>query len=291
VITESADLMTHLPLTRACGLLALGRSSYYRLAVPPSEEIAVAEGVNLRDAIERITLQFPGYGYRRVTAQLQRDGFRVNHKRVLRVMRAESLLCELKRRWTRTTDSEHGLRVYPNLLPEAGWRKLTGINEAWMADLTYVHLPHGFCYLAALLDGFSRRVVGWCLSERLDATLTLAALEQALAERQPAPGWIHHSDRGVQYACREYVETLQGAGARISMAAKGTPRENSQAESFFRTLKHEEVYLQDYQSFREAKVSIGRFIDAVYNEKRLHSSLDYRPPREFEEIWQADIVL
>jgi putative transposase len=198
VIVESADLMTHLPLTRACGLLSLCRSSYYRLAAPVPEEGEAAESVNLRDAIERITLAFPGYGYRRVTAQLRRDGLLVNHKRVLRVMRKESLLCELKRRWTRTTDSEHGLRVYPNLLPEAGWRTLTRINEAWMADLTYIRLPRGFCYLAALLDGFSRRVVGWCLSERLDATLTLAALEQALATRQPAPGLIHHSDRGVQ---------------------------------------------------------------------------------------------
>jgi len=289
VIAESADLLAHLPLTRACGLLALCRSSYYRLVAPQPEQARGGESMRLRDAIERITLAFPGYGYRRVTAQLRRDGLLVNRKRVLRVMREESLLCELQQRWTRTTDSEHGLRVYPNLLPEAGWRKLTRINEAWMADLTYIRLPHGFCYLAALLDGFSRRVVGWCLSERLDTTLTLSALALALANRRPAPGLIHHSDRGVQYACREYVHQLQGAGARISMAAKGTPRENAQAESFFRTLKQEEVYLQDYQSFGEAQAAIGQFIEAVYNEKRLHSSLDYRPPREFEELWQAGL--
>jgi putative transposase len=241
----------------------------------------------LLQAIERLVLEFPGYGYRRVTAQLQRDGFWVNHKRVLRVLREEGLLCALPRGWVKTTDSEHGLRVYPNLLPNAGWRKLTGINQAWMADLTYVRLPAGFCYLATLLDGFSRRVVGWNLGEGLEARLTVGALDQALADRQPPPGWIHHSDRGVQYACREYVERLEAAQAQISMAAKGTPRENAQAESFYRTLKREEVYLQDYRNIGDARAGIGQFVDAVYNEKRLHSALGYRPPSEFEALFLA----
>jgi putative transposase len=156
-----------------------------------------------------------------------------------------------------------------------------------VADLTYIRLPRGFCYLAAILDAFSRRVVGWNLSERIDAELALGALEQALASRQPRVGWIHHSDRGVQYACREYVGRLAAAGARISMAAKGTPRENAQAESFFRTLKQEEVYLNDYEDYYEAKQGLGRFIERVYNEKRLHSSLGYRPPSEFEELVTA----
>src|SRR5205823_10146163 len=141
---------------------------------------------------------FPGYGYRRVTAHLRRDGWRINRKRVLRVMREESLLCQLKRHWTRTTDSEHGLRVYPNLLADCGWRALTGLDQAWVADLTYIRLPSGFCYLAAILDAFSRKVVGWSLSRSIDAALAVAALEQALAGRQPSAGWIHHSDRGVR---------------------------------------------------------------------------------------------
>ena len=202
-------------------------------------------------------------------------------------MRAEGLLCSVKRRWRRTTDSEHGLRTYPNLLPDCGWRGLTGINQAWVADLTYIRLKQGFCYLAAILDAYSRKVVAWELAETLEAVLAVSALKQALASRQPPGGFIHHSDRGVQYACREYVAVLEGAGARISMAAKGTPRENAQAESFFRTLKHEEVELTEYDHYREARQALGCFIDRVYNEKRLHSSLGYRPPNEFEALTAA----
>jgi putative transposase len=280
------DLLSALPIEVACAMLGVNRGSYYR-SDPLSTPRLVVPDVALRDAIERIVLEFAGYGYRRVTAQLQRDGWQVNHKRVLRLMRAECLLCQLKRRWARTTDSEHGWRIYPNLLSGCGWRTLTGLDQAWVADLTYIRLPRGFCYLAAILDAFSRRVVGWNLSERIDAELALGALEQALKSRNPASGWIHHSDRGVQYACRDYVGRLEAAGARISMAAKGTPRENAQAESFFRTLKHEEVYLTEYEDYTEAKQALGRFIERVYNEKRLHSSLGYRPPSEFEELVAA----
>jgi putative transposase len=263
------------------------RATYYRLAgagFPRPETTAVCE------RIEAIVLEFPGYGYRRVTKQLEREGFGVNHKRVLRIMRQESLLCQLRHRWVRTTDSEHGLRIYPNLLAHAGWRALSGVDQAWVADITYIRLAEGFAYLAAVLDAYSRRVVGWCLSRRIDAALTVAALEMALAARQPAPDWIHHSDQGVQYACRDYVTLLEGAQARISMSAKGTPRDNAQAESFMRTLKHEEVYLHDYQTFEEAEPSIGRFIERVYNEKRLHSSLGYRPPSEFETLLAAGLL-
>jgi putative transposase len=276
-----------LSLVGACAVLGVNRGSYYRAATTPPPA-AQGAAVQLREAIERLVLAFPGYGYRRVTVALQREGWAVNHKRVLRVMREESLLCELKRRWVKTTDSEHGLRIYPNLLADRGWQRLTGINEAWVADLSYVRLPQGFAYLAAILDAFSRRVVGWELSRSLEAAVAVAALERALVQRQPAEGFIHHSDRGVQYACRDYVERLAAAGARISMAAKGTPRENAQAESFFRTLKHEEVYLQEYRDFEDAYQSIGRFIDDVYNEKRLHSSLGYRPPGEYEQLLAAD---
>jgi putative transposase len=288
VIQASKRLFPSLPLVRACQLLGLNRGSYYRLRQDPAPP---ADALALRQAIEQIVLEFPAYGYRRVTKALQRDGWSVNHKRVLRLMREESLLCQLKRRWVRTTDSEHGLTVYPNLLAQAGWRSLTGIDQAWVADITYIRLPEGFCYLAAILDAYSRKVVGWELSQEIDARLAVAALEQALQARKPAPKWIHHSDQGVQYACRAYVQVLEAAGARISMSGKGRPRDNAQAESFMRTLKHEEVYLQDYQTFPEAKQAIAHFIGAVYNEKRLHSSLGYRPPSEFEELLAAGFFL
>ena len=287
MIQENPDLLQQLSLDHVCRVLALNRGSYYRYAAAPAPTPADVPDVALRDAIERIVLEFPGYGYRRVTAQLQREGWNVNRKRVLRLMRQECLLCQLKRRWVKTTDSEHGFRVYPNLLPEAGWQRLTRPDEAWASDITYIRLAQQFVYLAVILDAFSRRVVGWCLSREIDAALTVTALDQALTSRRPSAGWIHHSDRGVQYACRDYVTRVEAAGGRVSMAAKGTPRENAQAESFMRTLKHEEVYLQEYQTFTEAKQAISRFIEAVYNEKRLHSSLGYRPPSEFEELLAA----
>jgi putative transposase len=290
VIEASAHLVAELSLAGACALLGVNRGSYYRRQTAPAPDpVRGAEAARLRDRIEAIGLAFPGYGYRRITAQLRREGWGVNPKRVLRIMREECLLCELPRRWVKTTDSAHGLRTYPNLLAKRGWRQLTGLNQAWVADLTYIRLREGFCYLAALLDAFSRRAVGWHLAERLDARLTVTALERALAQRRPAPGLIHHSDQGVQYACREYVAVLEGAGARISMAAKGTPRENAQAESFFRTLKYEEVYLHEYETVQDVEPSVGRFIERVYNEKRLHSSLGYRPPSEFEDLVLAGL--
>jgi transposase InsO family protein len=278
-----------LPRERVCRLLSVNRASFYReeagLAPTVGARLAAARHRQLIDAIDAIVLEFAGYGYRRVTAQLRRDGWSVNHKLVLQLMRQESLLCRLRRRWVRTTDSEHGLRTYPNLLPHCGWRELTTPDQAWMADITYIRLPQGFAYLAALLDGYSRKVVGWKLGREIDARLVLAALDGALTHRQPPAGWIHHSDRGVQYACQDYVERLRGVGARLSMTAVGSPRENAQAESFFRTLKHEEVYLNDYQTYQQAERSLGRFIEDVYNAKRLHSALGYRPPDEFEALW------
>jgi putative transposase len=265
-----------LSIRRLCDLAGVSRSWYY--AHPSSDEIARRD-TTLRDAIERIGLDFPGYGYRRVTKALQRDGWSVNHKRVLRVMRKESLLCQLQRRFVVTTDSVHGRPTYPNLL--AG-TVLTGPDQAWVADLTYIRLPTSFAYLACLLDAWSRRCVGWTLSRWIDTDLTVAALERAMADRQPARGLIHHSDRGVQYASAAYVARLTDADARISMAAIGNPYENAKAESFFKTLKREEVYLNHYQSFQEAEANLGRFIGDVYNAKRLHSSLGYLPPIEFE---------
>ena len=265
-----------LSIRRLCELTGAGRTWYYTR--PTSEEIAARDTV-LRDAIECLVLEFPGYGYRRVTKALQRDGWDVNHKRVLRVMRQEALLCQLQRRFVATTDSAHGLRTYPNLL--AG-TELGGRDQAWVADLTYIRLPTTFAYLACILDAWSRRCIGWRLSRWIDTDLTLAALEQALTARRPRPGLIHHSDRGVQYASAAYVARLTAAGAQISMAAAGNPYENAKAESFFKTLKREEVYLNHYQTFNEAEANLGRFIADVYNAKRLHSSLGYRPPTEFE---------
>jgi putative transposase len=266
-------------IERLCELMGVSRSWYYER--PSAEQQGANKDVELRDAIERIVLEFPGYGYRRVTKALQRQGWMVNHKRVLRVMRRESLLCQLKRRFKVTTDSSHSFGIYPNLLKNA---TLDGPDKGWVADITYVRLPTSFCYLASILDAYSRYCVGWNLSRWIDTRLTLAALEIALESRHPEPGLIHHSDRGVQYASTEYIERLEQAGVRISMAAVGNPYENAKAESFFRVLKMEEVYLKDYRDFEEAQENIGEFIEEVYNQKRLHSSLGYLPPVEFEAL-------
>ena len=195
-------------------------------------------------------LEFPGYGYRRITKALARGNRVVNHKRVLRIMREESLLCQLKRRFIPTTDSNHSFRTYPNLLEEM---VLDAPDQAWLtkwqADITYIRLPTGFAYLAAILDAYSRRCVGWQFSRCIDTNLTLAALDMALTNRRIKPGLVHHSDRGVQYASTAYMERLESVGALPSMSAKGNPYDNAKAESFFKTLKREEVYLKDYRTF------------------------------------------
>ena len=265
------------PVRQLCALLGVSRSWYYA-----AQAATVAEqDVALRAAIEELVLAFPGYGYRRVTKALQREGWTVNHKRVLRIMRAEALLCHLKRRWVPTTDSGHDLTTYPNLLRQT---TVSGLDQVWVADITYIRLPRGFAYLAAILDAFSRRVIGWALSRWIDTALALQALDHAVASRAVAPGLIHHSDRGVQYASSAYVERLHAHDIQISMAARGNPYENAQAESFFKTLKSEEVYLKDYRDIAEAEHNLERFIEDVYNTKRLHSALGYRPPAEFERL-------
>ena len=231
MIEEAAGNHPQMPITELCEMFSVSRSWYYER---PSAEASVNKGLDLRDAVEQIVLEFPGYGYRRVTAELHRRGWSVNHKRVLRIMREESLLCQLKRRFVPTTDSKHSYGTYPNLIKDA---EFNVINQAWIADITYIRLPAAFCYLAAILDAYSRRCIGWRLSRRIDTSLTLAALQMALANRQPEPGLIHHADRGVQYASGEYVTRLEQAGIRPSMAAVANPYENAKAESFFRTLK------------------------------------------------------
>jgi putative transposase len=290
VIVTSRNLFDELPVERACALLAVSRSEYYRDRQPGGIAAGPTWEQQLREAIEAIVLEWPRYGYRRVAAQLQREGWLVNHKRVLRIMQAEGWLCRSRRRGVRTTDSAHGLGAYPNLLVNRGWQRLTAPNQAWVADLTYIRLARDFCYLAIILDAFSRRVVGWNLAKSLEGRFALAALEAALAERQPPPGWIHHSDRGVQYASSPYVARVLAAEGRLSMAGVGAPRENAQAESFMRTLKDEVVYLAEYATFQEAEQGIGPFIDEVYNQKRLHSALGYRPPSEFEELFAAGVL-
>lgn len=276
MIAAMREAAPELSIRRLCALTGTSRTWYY---TRPTPEETAARDAALRDAIERLVLEFPGYGYRRVTKALQRAGWSINHKRVLRVMREESLLCQLERHFVATTRSDHDLTTYPNLLAGHG---LTGPDQAWVADLTYIRLPTSFVYLACLLDAWSRRCIGWRLARQIDTTVTLAALERAVRDRGPATGFIHHSDRGVQYASAAYVTRLTEVGARISMSAAGNPYDNAKAESFFKTLKREEVYLNHYDSFADAEANLARFIDDVYNAKRLHSSLGYRPPIEFE---------
>ena len=258
--------------------MGLARSTYYYRSQQKSMEAEKKEA-DLRDRIEQIVVEFTRYGYRRVTYQLRREGWKVNHKRVARIMREQSLQCQIKRRWVKTTDSDHGYRIYANLLKGL---EVSRRNQVWVADITYIRILTGFLYLAVVLDLFSRRVIGWALSEQIDAELTLAGLRMALGERGAVKGCIHHSDRGVQYACHAYVEELEAAGMRISMARKGNPYDNAAAESFMKTLKYEEVYLWDYQSLEDVKRRVPYFLQEVYNHKRLHSALGYVTPEEFE---------
>jgi transposase InsO family protein len=256
----------------------VSRASLYRSQTdrPPRPD----RDMDLRDAIQRIALEFPCYGWRRVTRELPRRGWRVNHKRVRRIMREDNLLCVRKRKFVVTTDSNHTHKVYPNLAREM---VANGIDQLWVADITYIRLQTEFVYLAVILDAFSRRVIGWALERTLEDDLTQAALRMALELRLPRPGLVHHSDRGSQYASGDYTDLLKEHGCQISMSRKSSPWENGACESWIKTLKNEEVYRQEYRDLSEARASISRFIEQVYNRKRLHSALDYRPPVEFEQ--------
>lgn len=260
----------------ACAALGLPRSTWYRLS---NGTLLPDPDIELRDRIQKIALAKTVYGYRRMTAELGRLGLVVNHKRVLRIMREDNLLCLRKRHFIATTDSDHGLAVYPNLARDI---RVERINQLWVSDITYIRLRGEFIYLAVVLDAFSRRVIGWELSRRIDTQLTLSALRMALGNRHVEPGLIHHSDRGVQYAAIEYTTLLKESGIAISMSRKGNPYDNAQAESFMKTLKYEEVYLSEYANLGEARARIGNFLEKVYNRERLHSRLGYVPPAEYE---------
>jgi putative transposase len=261
-------------------MLELGRvsrSSFYRF--DPAGQPGADRDMDLRDAIQRIALKWPSYGRPRITAELRRQGWTVNPKRVYRLMREDNLLCLRRRRFVLTTDSDHGLPVYPN---RARALVLTGLDQLWVADITYIRLAWEFVYLAVILDAFSRRVLGWALERTLEARLALEALRMALEQRQPAAGLVHHSDRGVQYASTHYTDLLKENGIVISMSRRGNPYDNATCESFIKTLKYEEVYRTEYHDLAEARASIGVFLEKVYNQKRLHSALGYLPPAEFE---------
>lgn len=265
---------------RALGeAVGLSRSTIGRRLRAPVTTTAERD-MQRRQQIQAVALERRSYGYRPITKELQRRGVIINKKVVLRLLRADNLLCLRRRTFVTTTDSQHQLTVYPNL---ARALVLTDINQLWVADITYIRLQRQFIYLAAVLDAYSRRCIGWALARYLDARLSLAALQMALQTRRFSAGQLtHHSDRGVQYACHDYVRVLQHHQIQISMSRIGNPYDNAKAERFMRTLKYEEVYLNDYDTFTEVMLSVQNFIEAVYNRKRLHSALGYLPPAEFE---------
>jgi putative transposase len=237
-----------------------------------------------RNQIQKVALEMRTYGYRPITAELHRRNQIINHKVVLRLLREDNLLCLRQRAFVSTTDSTHHFPVYPNLGRDL---VLTDINQLWVGDITYIRLRQEFIYLAALLDAYSRRCIGWALARYLDSRLSLAALQMALQTRSFQSGKLtHHSDRGVQYACKDYVQVLEQHKIIISMSRIGNPYDNAIAERFMRTLKYEEIYMNDYDTFAEVLRSVEHFIEAVYNHKRLHSALGYMPPAEFEASLQ-----
>ncbi len=268
-------------------MIGLPPSTYHYCPKHP-REYREREDAELRNAIEAVQADFPRAGYRTVQVYLRRMGRFVGERRIRRIMRRFSLQAEIRRAFVHTTDSKHSHWVYPNLLPG---QCLTGINQAWAADLTYIRIVNGFVYLAVILDLFSRKVIGWAISKHIDAELALSALHQAIQTRQPPPGCIHHSDRGVQYLCNAYVALLRDNGFLISNSAKGNPYHNAFAESFMKTLKYDEVHLANYETYLDVLENLPTFIEEVYNEKRVHSGIEYLTPSELEEKIKLDPTL
>jgi putative transposase len=270
-------LQGSLSIERMCQLAGVSRAGFYRSL---QGRAPVEEDMEVRSVIQQIAVEHRRrYGYRRISAELRRRGMLVNHKRVLRILREDNLLAVQPRAFVVTTDSDHEFEVYLNL---ASRMKLTGMNQLWVADITYIRLKKEFVYLAVILDAFSRKVVGWGLERTLASRLPIAALEQAVAKRQPPPGLVHHSDRGVQYASGDYVKVLQKHQMIPSMSRPANPYDNASCESFLKTLKREEIYANDYRDLEHLLGNIEAFIEQYYNRCRLHSALGYRPPEEFE---------
>lgn len=252
-------------------------TAYYQLTKSKTKEKEI-EDIRIKEQIEQIQLDFPYYGYRTITAQMKRQGQKINHKKILRIMRKHGLKSQIVKLFKSYTNSKHKLPRYPNLIKEL---TITEPNYVWGSDITYIHLTNGFVYLAAIIDFYTKKIRGWVLSKRLNASLTIEALSKALANN-PKPKY-HHSDQGAQYCDYEYVGILKESEIQISMSDKGNPYQNNITESFFKTLKYNEVYLNEYDNFEEALSNIENFIEVVYRKKRLHSSLGYLPPEEFEE--------
>jgi putative transposase len=272
-----------LSIERMCQLAKVSRAGFYRSL---QERMPEEEGMEVRSAIQQIALEHRRrYGYRRVTRELRRRGMLVNHKRVARILREDNLLAVQPKRFVTTTDSNHRLEIYLNL---ARRMKLTGIDQLWVADITYIRLQSEFVYLAVILDGFSRKVVGWKLDRTLASRLATEPLEEAIASRKPLPGLVHHSDRGIQYASADYVEILKKHGIVPSMSRPANPYDNASCESFIKTLKREEIYANEYENLDHLRDHIEEFIERYYNPKRLHSALGYRSPEEFEQ--QAGLI-
>ena len=267
--------------------VGLSRSTIFRHLHSPSASALTNKDVEMLALIQNVALEMRAYGYRPITEELHRRGVIVNRKRVLRLLREDNLLCLRQRAFVRTTDSQHSLPVYPNL---ARGLVLSNINQLWVSDITYIRLRREFVYLAVVLDAYSRRCIGWALSRHIDTQLAIAALRMALRTRTVPAGLVHHSDRGVQYAAADYVALLQEHKIQISMSRTGNPYDNAKAERFMRTLKYEEVYLNDYDTLPEVLASVQHFIDAVYNRKRLHSAIGYLPPAEFEASLSPPIL-
>ena len=270
----------HLSIESMCRLAVVSRAGFYRHWQQREPQV---EEMELRAQVQQIVVTHRrNYGYRRVTRELRDQGWAINRKRVARIMAEDNLLCIRRRRFVLTTDSRHDLRVYMNL---AARLELSSIDQLWVADLTYIRLREQFVYLAVILDAFSRRVVGWALDDSLQAPLALAALGKALQLRRPAPGLVHHSDRGVQYASKGYVDLLLEHGIAPSMSRAGNPYDNAKCESFMKTLKQEEIYTRHYRDRADLEVHIGQFLEQYYNRSRLHSALNYRSPEQFEQRW------
>jgi len=270
-------------IERMCELGKVSRAGFYRdwqERQPQEAEMAI------REAVQNEALRRRVFGYRRVTRELQKKGIAVGEGVVRRILRSDNLLAIRKRKFVATTDSAHGYTVYPNL---AQYVQITAINQLWVSDITYLRLGREFVYLAVVLDVFSRRVVGWSLGRSLQVALPLAALNRAIADRQPGRGLVHHSDRGTQYASNEYVKRLEEAHMTISMSRPARPWENAYCESFMGTLKKEQIFCSRYSTMEELQQNIAEFIDEFYNRERLHSALDYLSPDQFEQNWKNSL--